>query len=864
MIEIYLDGKQLDVPQDISIGLSLGIADYADPCTASGAYTQTVEIPRTSHNNLAFAMAGEILSAEQFNHSEHRANIIQDGCELIGGKAYLEGVSTTVFLLQIVGEEIGWVEKIRDKKIAELECEAIGRYMPTEWSEFVGVQSEELPKLSWVLLQHGCWFQEADDEKIRRSWVTYQDLVPIVKLHTLLEHIFAGYKIEASDSLKELLHRTYSTMKWTVGEKASILAEDMDFEITSELNNADSESGELSVVIDENTPQATMALFDTIVEDKGKVLLKTEGGGIIKDTTIFFTPKTVDGSCFSLELKTRFQSSTNFNTTSITDNYGTWDDVAYGDVQFANQLFSPNDSDPFVQFDIKDSIEWRNKEKYIPFESGDWKKISLTHSDDELSYEEIIQVSMPNDMPLAYIEIEDPTKYKSIGYYVKYAWYNGTKDVGYDFYRPTKNIVHEKNFVRANLSRTYWEKIKGNKEYVFYIVPALLGNDDKIYIAYNTIADYWNTRLEVLSNSEATFYLLSTDQRLTFDVALQMPPQRFELGTTYPISQITFGCSNYGGEGAITVYGLAEGSLKPDYGWGVPIRESVKLSDVGGDTIAESMLRSIMQLYNLLIYTNPKTKTVTLYSLPDFWQNEQIVDWRERVDGDSDISTQYVGDNIGKSILLSYAEGSPRIDYYNARHELPYFAKKEALLNKITTEEKEVQNELFTPPYMVEIYKEFGGGYGLIPAVAAKDKEDDVLEFNISDVPHTLVLIDNSNSSLPLLPLNTAVFGDVGTIQPTLAATVGDATLSFADKDKTTGLHKYYDKQIALWKKAKRLTCYCRVEAWEIEALRYNSDNINFRSLFRLNINGEDIYGRLESIEYEPTNTTNKCTFIIE
>ena len=106
MIEIYLDGVQLEVPQDISIGLNLGIADYADPITASGAYTQTVEIPRTPHNDIAFKFSGEVLSAEMFNHSEHTARIMEDGCELIGGKAYLEGVSQYSYNLQIVGEEI--------------------------------------------------------------------------------------------------------------------------------------------------------------------------------------------------------------------------------------------------------------------------------------------------------------------------------------------------------------------------------------------------------------------------------------------------------------------------------------------------------------------------------------------------------------------------------------------------------------------------------------------------------------------------------------------------------------------------------------------------------------------------------------
>jgi hypothetical protein len=348
-----------------------------------------------------------------------------------------------------------------------------------------------------------------------------------------------------------------------------------------------------------------------------------------------------------------------------------------------------------------------------------------------------------------------------------------------------------------------------------------------------------------------------------------MPPQRFTDAWSVPISKLTFGCSTFGNEGSITVYGSAEGSIKPDFGWGVPVHSEVKLSDIGGETDAESMLRSIMQLYNLLVYTNPKTKQVFLYSFADFWGNN-VVDWRDRVDADSDISTTYVGDSIGKEILLSFAEGSPRIDYYNDRHSLPYFAYKKALSNKMTKEEKEIANSLFTPAYMAKVAEEFGSGEGKVPAVAKKGEEGNVLDFNLADVPHTLVLIPEGeneveNTDFARLPIHTDVFGDVGYIQPPMSAVIdGVATLSFADKDGIEGLHKHYDKQIALWEKAKRLTCYCRVEAWEIEALRHNAENINFRSLFHLNIKGEDIYGRLESIEYEPTNTTNKCVFIIE
>ena len=850
MIEIYLDGVQLEVPQDISIGLNLGIADYTDPVTASGAYTQTVEVPRTPHNNRAFKFTGEVLSAEMFNHSEHTARIVEDGCELIGGKAYLEGVSQYSYNLQVVGEEIEWVAKIRDKKISELEGEGIGKYMPTEWEERQGEPAEELPKLSWVLLQHGCWFQEADNEMIRRSWITYHDLVPIVKLHTLLEHIFAGYNIVANSSLNELLNRTYTTMKWTEAENASILNEDMGFEITSNLLNADSESGDLAVVINSDNPRPSMPLFDTVVEDKGSVLLKTGGSGIIPYTTIYFIPKTVNGSCFSLELKTRYKTSTAYHTTTIVDDNIAWDDVATsGKPQFADQIFQSGGDFPFVQFDVKDSLEWRHKEKF-PSYPETYKKIDVDPEQD--STDEMTKKLSPQNMPLVYVELHNPSLYESVGYYVSYEYgYVGAGGIidEQKYYRPTA-IVGESSamIARSNFSFVDTKLTKGRDRYVNVVIKFAARRKDG--------------RLDDVASRFADVYSLSEDQHLTFDVALKTPPQRMELGKSYPISQLEFGCSGYIYD--ITVYGTAEGSLKPDFGWGVPIRSEVKLSDIGGETTAESMLRSIMQLYNLVVYTNPKSKEVYLYPFANFWHNEKVVDWRDRIDTDKEITTTYVGDSIGKEVVFSFAEGSPRIDYYNERHKLPYSAYKKALHNKMTTA-REVQNETLTPPYMVRIKDEFGEGKGFIPAVASKDKEGDVLDFNLADVPNTLMLIDsNATSTNSLPPLNTAVFGDVGGIQPSIVATLGDTTLSFSDKDGKVGLHRYYDKQITLWEKGKRLTCYCRVEAWEIEALRYNSNNINFRSIFHLNINGEDVYARLESIEYEPTNTTNKCTFIIE
>lgn len=853
MIEIYLDGVQLEVPQDISIGLNIGIADFADPVTASGAYTQTVEIPRTPHNDRVFKFSGEVLSADMFNHSEHTARIVEDGCELVEGRAFLEGVSQTSYKMQVVGEEIGWVDNIRDKKMSELSGALIGSYSPTDWGDLIGnASAEEYPGVSFVLMQHGHWYQDTDDEPIRRTWVTYNDLIPIVKLHTLLEHCFAGHTIVASDAMRKALHQTYVSMQWRGVENAQALEEDMGFELTSKLLGAD-ENGELMASLTAED-KATLSVFDTIEEDKNGVLsTATDSDGI----SVEFEP--TSECSIAWEVKTRYQTSTAYHTTTINDKDGTWDDVAIGEPSFADQLFTENASYPYVQFPIEDSLEWGEKSR-IQSSKDSVKAIDTWHG--ASTFESDLA---PSNMPLLYFEFERPEEVESVGYYVYYYAYhnsnNNTKSEA--FYRPTLSGVSKQNFARSNNWRSELSEQQSDGYFCqLSIYPAYRGVDGKLY-SYAYIQRY---PLTLHYDGNLKLYSLSDNQRLTFDVALKTPVAEYTPGYYYIVNRIFFGSSSIPAGKAIFVYGTEGGSLKPSFEWAKPIKVGVTMKDVGGDTLAEDMLRSIMQLYNLIIYTNPKTKQVHLYSFADFWNNN-IVDWSDRIDLDSDISVSAMGDTIGKSVTLQYADGSPRIDYYNDRHSLPYFAYKKALSTKMTKEEKEVANTLFTPAYMAKVAEEFGSGEGKVPAVAKKGEEGNVLDFNLADVPHTLVLIPEGEESadIAVLPIHTEVFGDFVGIQPPMSAVIEDvATLSFADKDGIEGLHKHYDKQIALWEKAKRLTCYCRVEAWEIEALRHNAENINFRSLFHLNIKGEDIYGRLESIEYEPSNTTNKCVFIIE
>lgn len=846
MIEIYLDGVQLEVPQDISIGLNLGIANYSDPITASGAYTQTVEIPRTPHNDIAFKFSGEVLSAEMFNHSEHTARIVEDGCELVEGRAFLEGVSQTSYNMQVVGEEVGWVENIRDKKLSEIEGEAIGVFNLSRWSNIIGKNSAYLqfPALFFSFIQHGCWNVAIEDvdgneQIIPRSYATFNDLVPFVQVYELLRQIFSHYDMVCDTALERVLRMCYTSMSWREDKNAKVIKEDNDFEIGSKLIYADEDTGRYTATQPKGQSYAPVfSIFDTIENNKNGVLTSDafyyeQNGAIYK--LIDFRP-TIDCT-ITPHYKFNYRTSVNYISNTNFTPY------------FANCIFNLQDANnPILKVTYRDSVNFANR---ILFKQDEQPEYGYNN----LEWKESNNTVNPHKMGLFYLELDEPEKYDEIGIlhgdlfgtHTRYAFTNIP-------------IANQILFPCALHSTGYgvetgpYLHIKGTNKYVW--LGKVSGLDTPLAYDSSTIRLYGLSEVNQLEfsldfiGSAIDCTSISKDTIQTTAVN----PMGIRIGEPY--AQVEH-----------TITAFEEGAkLTPVFTTAPKPFDEVRLSDLGGDTATEDVLRAIMQLYNLIIYTNPKTKQVHLYSFADFWNNN-IVDWRERIDIDKEIAMENVGDSIGNKVMLKLADGNKAVEYYNERHDEPYSSFSRLLSTKMIKQEKEIANGLFTPTMEVGVNDVFNSLVDAqntpIPTIVTKDEENTSSEFSTQDVPNMIVAVSNYGSGTPNFPFDKTIFGTLSGY-PSMHQVVEDIALSFADKDGIEGLHKYYDKQIALWEKAKRLTCYCRVEAWEIEALRHNAENINFRSLFHLNIKGEDIYGRLESIEYEPSNTTNKCVFIIE
>ena len=871
MIEVYLDNEQLEVAEDVSIGLTVSVASIEDPISASAAYTQSIDVPRTTHNEAVFGHTEQILSPDIFNHSEHTAAVYEDGVELIKGKAYFEGATDTHYKLQIVGNEFDWLERIKDKKLNEIDSETISQFR-----EYETMTEEQRKAVFFALVEHGCWWQEIDDETIRREWATYADLVPFVGLSAILRSIFKGYTIDTG-SVTDFLTRLYVTGKWKAPENADVLAEDNEWEVSSTGNNLVNVTANgvteavvgTKVTADNHGNEAAYCnVFDTVEDDKNNRIEVVEqsveaGGETITHRVLSFAPSEDAITAYTMRLRYTTQMVVKDKTPIFADtvHFGGMPiaQVPYTDsvealtlngsealngglgfmsADYPEELPQITEADPYVYDTKAFQLELSNPELYTAIWQISWL---LPTSGNAIIGKKIISNTVKHSQIIDAAVSFDLNASDGAGRYSI-----GKTQATIALEKPDGELIALINQGRNRATNVLsFQNFKGDT-----------------HLFLTTCDNY-----RAYKDAEVKLYKFAEEDTLTFDLQLLTPA--FNV-STLESADLSVGFTSSKAtelEYEELLVSVGNGTLAPKFNNALPFGYPISLNDVGGETLATDALKAIMHLFNLRIYANSDTKTVHILPYNEFYSDD-VVDWSDRVDRDKGIEITTVGDNIGNALVLKYLSAIPAVEDYNKHHKAPYLSWRYPLLNKRTNQDYEIENTVFTAPMEIDTAEIFPTTqWGGLLNMVDKEAQDTLDNLDYGDIPQVLVQTQTPTAD----PSDYIQYvGSTGLLaeylQPEFVITDIEANtnIAFDDRNGVAGLHKYYDKQVNAWNYGKRITCYCRVEPQEIESLRKaDTSVVDFRSKFKLNIDGEDIYCRLESIEnYEPQNATHKCTFI--
>lgn len=912
MIQVYLDGQRLDTPQDLAVGVTVSIADIEDVATTVGSFSNTVDIPVTDNNRRVFMHADEALSTTRFNAEEHRASIVVGGVTLIEGKAYIEKSTISnggSFSLQIVGGEFDWVAKIKDKKMNEISSDKslmeFGRYSTVKQS----IDAEKVKRCFFALVEHGGWWAEmsdaeadnqsddSDDKLVRRSWATYNDLVPFVSLKHLLAVLFDGYTVDyvTQGAWSFDMSDFYVTGAYKEDDDVDIVEEQNDFLITY---NFRYEGTEYSRALIKSGETPLLPGWDTIEEDdNNRVEIISAGRGI---ENITFNPSRDDVKVAFL-LKVRMRSTLDWCLQSMPIGGTAYKVCPFELPLFGDEVRFHNREETVCAFDITDSIEWKNKTR-LTYEGRGSFGASYPYT---LQTEaELLEIQNDSDGVFAQaglfaLDLPNAELFSAVGFLVTATFSGYNQQEGGEFARVI-NLTCRTNYLpgvagtRRILLRGFVQNYTGKDEDGLNVTNKFIRCD--IFVQRRSNNHIWRLREtgtfeDVTSNFDkealgyrATLYYLSDAQSLTFNAdvitpTLRVSPQtetldRCSIATFVDCSRIS---EHPDGETNSNLYvtPLEGCELSPKFkGIQAVSGEGLSVNDVGGDGLATDFIKAIAQLFNLRYLTNPDSKRITVIPGDAFYTGD-VVDWRGRIDETKEITVADLVDSVGTGFQLRFDDSGEPTSEYNKYVTMPLGGYDfSAFKTSVLSEPMESKNAIFNAALFVDAKKVFDAQTTSVQMLrlCTEDEQTAASEVEPGDWPRTIVTVvkDDSGEFVTDTLRTNRILDNY--VQPRLDFTGanGGSPVAFSELGQVSpdlyvgGRYIHYQRQANIYREGRRITCYCRLEAQEVEALRKYSmhPTLNFRSRYMLRINGEDVPCRLESVEFETSNASHKCQFI--
>lgn len=324
-----------------------------------------------------------------------------------------------------------------------------------------------------------------------------------------------------------------------------------------------------------------------------------------------------------------------------------------------------------------------------------------------------------------------------------------------------------------------------------------------------------------------------------------------------------------GGQEGMKMRLLAGSSIRP-----LMVPHPIEGDELGWEDVMDysatglDLLGALKELFDLQIYTDPSTRRVLIEPRRDFTHSEVVVDLAGRIDNSQPMIVEELGADQQRGFTLAYRSGDVLSETLSETTGETYGQWSASIDHIFAAEgERRVVNTLFVPSVEVE------GSVASAPSARLQRVGDS----SHKQLPQAIAYRNFSPKILSYEGVVGLPYGEswdyptVGGGQYPLLRFFDEGTkgtepfsLLYESRNGVEGLHKWWEGRIEALNHAKRLTLNVLLMPEEIEALLIpNSEAKDFRALYKLNFDGEEVMCRLEEIvDYNPASLSTKAVFV--